>query len=607
MSFHLDEEEEEERDLGIKLDREHLLRLWGFIRPHIRLFIYAFFVLMILFALDLAGPYIVRRVIDGPVESARSTGALDFAQLLPYLLAYPAIMLGVLLATLAHMLLTSLAGQRVVCDLRVQLYSHILHLSPEYFDRVKTGRLVTRIGSDCENLSELFTTGVVSTLADLLKVMGLFVVMFIVSPALTIVVLLASPVLIVGTLVFQKKARNAYRSVRGNISKQTGWFAEAIQGLQVTRLFGQEKRIDARYQELNKRSRRGWILTITLFTLYFSIIDLGSNGTQAALLYQGGINIGERGLSYGAFIQFWIYFGMILSPIRSLGEKYNIIQSALASAERIFHILDEVPALPEKKDAILPLRGPQTISFENVNFSYPEGLPVLKNLSFEIPQGSHVAVVGPTGAGKTTLIQLLSRFRDPSSGRILVGGKDLRDLDLRAHRRRIGIVLQDVFLFASNILENIRLWDDSIPLERVARAIEAVQAGDLVERAGGIEAIVEERGATLSQGERQLLAFARALVHDPDILILDEATASIDSQTELKIQEAMQVLMEGRTTLVIAHRLSTIRDADNILVLDHGELVESGRHEELLQQGGLYARLIHALEEMGPQAPANSS
>lgn len=589
MSFDL--EEEEERSLGLKLDREHARRLLGFVRPHLAGFVATFLVLLVLLALDLVGPWILREVVDGPISSHLAGNDLAPGDWLPWVIAYVAVLVLAFAGHFGQVMLSTAAGQRVVRDLRVGLFSHLLMLSPDYFERTQTGRLVTRISSDCENLSELFTTGVVTTLADLLKIIGLLVACLVVSPSLTLIVLCASPLLIVLALVFQRHARQSYRRVRGFMSRLTGWFAEAMQGVRVTRLFAREEFVAGRYLELNREVRRGWIRALILFGLFFAFVELATGATQAALLWPASNRIPQGTLTYGEFFQFWSYFALMVGPIRELGEKYNVIQSAFASAERIFHILDERSSLPESDHPLAATPGPVGVRFENVHFAYQRGVPVLQAVDFEIAPGGHVAVVGPTGAGKSTLIQLLARFRDPMSGCVRVGGHDLRDLDLRAHRRRIGIVLQDVFLFASDILENIRLWDESISEERVSRALEAVQAQDIVERIGGLRVKVEERGATLSQGEKQLLAFARALVHDPAILVLDEATASIDTPTERKIQQAMQVAMRGRTTLVIAHRLSTVRDADEILVLDRGRLVERGSHHQLLAAGGLYASL----------------
>ncbi len=578
---------------GLRLDRRHARRLLAFARPHLGLFVLSFLVLAALFGLDLLGPWLVRRLIDGPLRAALAGRPPEGLALLGGAFVLTAALK--FAGNIQEIRLTTLAGQRVVLDLRAALFRHVLHLSPDYFDRTAVGRLVTRISSDCENLSELFTTGLVVTLVDLLKIAGFFGACLWISPRLTLLLLAASPVLIGVTVLFQRRAKAAYRDVRTRISTQTAWFAEAMQGVRITRLFGREDFVQARFDELNRSTRDGWLRTILLFGLFFSFVDFGTGTVQAGILWTAGPEIAGRHLDWGAFMQFWLYFGYMLGPIRELGEKYNIMQSAFASAEKIFQVLDERPSLPEKPGARKPPPDRADVRFEGVDFAYRPGRPVLSGIDFAAPDGSLTAIVGPTGAGKTTLIQLLARFRDPTAGRILVGGVDLRDLDLRAHRSRIGIVLQDVFLFAADILENVRLFDPAISEERVVRALETVQALDLVERAGGLHAKVGERGATFSQGERQLLAFARALCRDPQILVLDEATANIDTETERRIQQAMAAVVRGRTTFVIAHRLSTVRHADRILVIDGGRIVERGSHDELLARGGLYAKLARTL------------
>lgn len=590
-------DEEEDRTVKLRMDGENAKRLLALVRPHLPLFVATFLVLLAVIALELAGPWLLREVIDGPIARRLGGETTAFSDFAPWLIAYLAVFGFSFLGHYWQVILATTAGQGVVRDLRVRLFGHLLHLSPDYYDRAKTGRLVTRIASDCESLSELFTTGVVTTIADLLKIVGLFAACFWVSPELTLTILLASPPLILVVVVFYGRARRAYRQVRKSIARTTGWFAEAMQGVRLTRMFAQEQRVFDRYADLSAETRSGWIRTVVLFGLFFAFVEVCTGMTQALLLWPAAEAIPKGALTFGGFVQFWAYFGRMVQPIRELGEKYNIIQSAFASGERVFRILDEEATLPLAKDPTAPRSG--NVRFDHVYFHYNAEAPVLHDVTFEIERGSHIAVVGPTGTGKTTLIQLLSRFRDPISGSITIDGQDLRDLDLHAHRARIGIVLQDVFLFASNILENVRLHDATIPEERVVRALEAVQAGDLVRRAGGLHAQVQERGATLSQGERQLLAFARALVFDPEILVLDEATANVDTPTERRIQEAMRVAMRGRTTLVIAHRLSTVREADRILVLEAGRLVEQGSHADLLAADGAYAKLARTFAEEG--------
>jgi ABC-type multidrug transport system fused ATPase/permease subunit len=381
--------------------------------------------------------------------------------------------------------------------------------------------------------------------------------------------------------------------VRTRLAKQNAFTAEATLGVRTTRLFERETWVDQTYGALNESTRQAWGRTVLQFALFFSAVDFAIHCTQVGLLWQGGTAILGGALSVGVFIQFWLYFGKITEPIRELGEKYNVLQSAFASAERIFKILDAAPAVQDRPDALVSQRGPARLALHGVRFGYVPGHPVLHDVSCTVAPGETVALVGPTGAGKSTVLSLLSRLRDPDLGSVTLDGADLRVLTLASLRARVAVVPQDVFLFTGTIRDNVRLFDDSIDDGRVLDALRAVGAQALLDRlGGGLDGRVDERGATFSQGERQLLSFARALAFDPDVLVLDEATANIDSESEARIQQALKVLLRGRTAVVVAHRLSTVRDADRIVVLQGGRIVEAGTHDELLALGGVYQRML---------------
>lgn len=593
-------------------DSAVLSRLWRFARPHRRQFALSFLILAGLFALELVSPWMLKHAIDGPIAEALAarTRLVEGEELVlaPYLRTLFVLAAGylvvVLLAALFRFLEESQltrTGQAVVNDLRMHLFAHMQRLELAWFDRHPTGSLVTRVTNDVENLNELFTSGLVVLLFDMLKVAVVMGLLFFVSPPLALVVLLLTPVLIGVSLVFRGGARRAHRSVRARLARLNGYLQEVLSGIRVVQVFRREERVSQRFGAHLAAYLEANFRTIFLFALFFPIVAWVTVLIQAGVLLRGGSTLGAGAVTPGDFILFWFWLQVFVGPIRELGERYNVLQSAFASAERIFAILDTparlaAPAAPRALP--LPFRG--HVRFEAVSFAYDQRVPVLSELSFEIPPGATVAVVGATGAGKSTIVNLLLRFYDPSAGRVTLDGIDLRELDPDALRERLGLVLQEDFLFAGTVRDNLVLGRTAVTPESLARALEASTARDFVQRLPqGLETELAERGASLSTGERELVAIARALAANPAMVILDEATASVDSATEARIEAATHALLRGRSALVIAHRLSTVRRADKILVLHHGKLRESGTHAELLAQGGIYARL-HALQFREP-------
>jgi ABC-type multidrug transport system fused ATPase/permease subunit len=531
---------------------------------------------------DLLAPEIVKRAVDGPIRGGDRDGLWVHAALL-----LGALVLGAAVRAV-RALLAARTGQAVALSLRRDVFAHVQRQSLRFFDRTPVGVLVTRLTSDVEAIEEFFGSGVAALFHDLLKLLLILGVMLAVNAKITLALLAVMPLLIIASAVFMRRSRNAFSRVRAEVAASNAVASEAISGMQVTRLFQREAHARATYGESTERLMGAHLATVRNFAFFFPTVT-----SLTALSIALVVHLSASGaLSPGELLQFYLLIELFFEPVRNLAENLNVLLQATVSGERLFRLLDRVPEIRDEPDArpADDVRG--GVSFEDVHFGYAEGDPVLRGVSFDVPAGTTTAIVGPTGAGKSSVLNLVSRFYDVHAGRVLVDGVDVRRYAQRSLRSRIAVVLQDVFLFRGSVLENIRLFDPTVARERVEEALRAVRAEGVVARLpGGLDAQVEERGQNLSVGERQLIAFARALVHDPAILVLDEATSSIDTATEVRIQEAIERLRRDRTTIVVAHRLSTIRNADQILVLRRGEVVERGDHAALLAAGGLYRRL----------------
>lgn len=493
-------------------------------------------------------------------------------------------------------------GQKVMYDMRRKIFNHMLLLPLRYFDRTPVGRLVTRATNDVEAINEMFTSMLVNLFRDAFLIIGVLGIMFRLEWRLALVVLALFPVVVITALEFRNRVRVAYREVRRQIAKLNAYLQESISGMRIIQVFVQEHAANARFARINQDKYRSSMRQLLIFAIFRPLMSFLSSFALALVIWYGGWNVLQASLSLGALAAFIQYARMLFEPILNLSEGYNVLQGAMASSERIFLLLDEPKEDHGRGRTIDDFKG--SIEFRDVWFAYDKDEWILKGVSFKVSPGERVAIVGPTGSGKTTIIRLLLRMYPIQKGQILLDGVPIEELDLRYLRSRMAVVLQDVFLFSGKIMDNIRLRSDEIVEEDAIAAARFVNADFVEDLPDGYQTEVKERGVTLSLGERQLLSFARAVAFKPQILVLDEATASIDSHTEHLIQTSLQKIMTGRTSIAIAHRLSTIRGSDNIIVLHKGEIVEEGTHQQLLAQGGLYAAL-HALQfaETSGQVP----
>lgn len=490
----------------------------------------------------------------------------------------------------AQMLLMNLMGQYIMYDLRKQIFEHLQRLDVQFFDRNPVGRLMTRVTTDVDALNEMFTAGFVAIFGDIFVLLGIIGVLFWMNWRMALVLFSITPGIVLVSMWFRRGARVTYRQVRARIAAINAFLQEHISGMATVQLFNRREAEGAKFDTLNARHRDANIDSIFYYAVFYPVIELIETVGVALIVWYGGGQVLRNTLSIGALTAFFTYAQRFYEPISDLSEKYNILQAAMAASERIFKLLD-TPVRIADSGTLVP-ETLQSIEFRNVWFAYNDEEWVLKNVSFRVERGERVAVVGHTGAGKTTVTALLLRFYEPQRGEILIDGVNIREYSLESLRALFAIVQQDFFLFTGNVEQNISLGDPHISAEAVHKAAERVQADRFIQRLPEqYQSEVRERGAGFSVGEKQLLSFARALAFNPPVLILDEATSSIDTETERLIQEAIQTLMEGRTSIVIAHRLSTIRSADTILVFHHGEIRERGTHEELMRLGGLYRKL----------------
>jgi ATP-binding cassette subfamily B protein len=595
----------QEAALGRAYDARLLRRLWTYVRPYRREFWLAMACLPAASVFILAQPYILKLAIDRYIAHHDRAGLASIAALYALALA------GEFAFTYLQYLLTMLVAQKSLADLRVDIFAHVQRLEAAFFDRHPVGRLVTRMTTDVDVINEMFAAGAITILMDVVTLVGIVAIMVAIDARLALVSLALLPLMVVAINFFRLKARQSYRLIRERIARINAYLQEAISGIMVIQLFAREDRTFRDFDRYNDAHRIANHCSNIYEASLFSLVEAVSSVSFALIVWYGGREILAGALAFGTLVAFIEYVQKFFVPIRDFSSKYAVMQSAMSAAERVFELLDSVPTIrspaPPRPPLATGARPRGRIEFDHVWFAYKGDEYVLRDVSFAVEPGEKIAIVGATGAGKTTIIKLLNRFYDVRRGRVLIDGVDVRDWRLDALRRCIGAVAQDVFLFSGTVADNIGLRSPEIGHDAIRAAARAVNADRFIERLPArYDERVRERGSNLSAGQRQLLSFARALAYNPTILVLDEATSSVDTETELLIQDAVEALMRGRTSLAIAHRLSTIEHADRIIVMHHGQIREMGTHRELLAVGGLYARL-HALQTRGRPAVDRTS
>lgn len=570
---------------GNAVDVSLLRRVFRYAYPYRRMFIWSVLLTILLAILAPLRPWLIQYTLDQYILLDDSSGLMNMSLL----------MLGLLLLQTSvqyfHTFFTNVLGQSVIKDLRVSVFNHISSLKLKYFDRTPLGQLITRTVSDLETIADIFSEGLIVIIGDVLQVLAIIAVMLYTDWELTLVVLIPMPFLIVASYVFKEAIKSAFQDVRTQISNLNTFLQEHISGIRIIQYFAREDQEMRKFKEINAKHRDAHIRSNWYYSIFFPVVEIISAISIGLLVWYGSKSIISNQISPGVVVSFIMYINMLFRPIRELADKFNTLQMGMVGAERIFNVLD-TDERTENKGVHQPALVKGDIEFKNIWFAYDDENWVLKDVSFHVKPGETLALVGATGAGKSSTINILNRFYEVNKGAILLDGVDIRDYELNYLRSTIATVLQDVFLFSDSIANNINLNNQEISREAIMKAAKDVGAEGFINRLpGGFDYNVMERGATLSAGQAQLISFIRALVYNPQILVLDEATASVDTETEELIQNAITKLMEGRTSIVIAHRLSTIQNADRIIVLDQGEIKEMGSHQALLKLNGFYKRL----------------
>jgi len=564
-----------------------LKRIFQYVKPYKNIFIYSVVLTILLALIAPVRPFLIKYTLDEHILKGDYSGLLNMTIIMIILLVLQSVI------QYSHTLLTNTLGQSAIKDLRIAVFNHISKLRLKFFDRTPIGQLITRTVSDLETIADIFSEGLIVIIGDVLMVIVIIAVMLYRDVALTIIVLLPLPLLIVATSIFQKAIKSAFQEIRTEVSNLNTYLQEHITGISIIQYFAREEQEYRKFKKINSRYRDANIRSNWYYSIFFPVVEIISAVSMGLLVWYGAKSILEKPMDVtpGTITEFLLYISMLFRPIRELADKFNTLQMGMVGAERVFKVLD-TDELTSNTGTYKPVIMEGEIAFRNVWFAYNDEQYVLKDLSFEVKAGQTVALVGATGAGKSSTINILNRFYEIQKGEVLVDGVNIHKYDLDYLRSNIATVLQDVFLFSDTIFNNITLNNPEITMEGVVDAAKKVGAHDFIQRLpGGYQYNVMERGSTLSAGQAQLISFIRALVYNPSILVLDEATSSVDTETELLIQQAIDNLMNGRTAIVIAHRLSTIQKADLIIVLDKGEIKEKGTHQELLKFDGYYKRL----------------